>query len=78
MTNTYTTRVVTGTLSVGCYYDGGGCTVPLYIKVNSNSTFTTAATSISSYYDNMYFYGINHFIVYHDYTDAQYNASPYI
>ena len=65
LTNTYTTRVVSGTSAVGCFYDSGGCTIPLKIKVSSNTTFTTSGTSINSFYDNMYFFGLNHFIIYH-------------
>ncbi len=77
MTNTWTTRVISGTSSIGCFYDSGGCILPLKIKVWSNTTFNTASTGITTYFDNMYFFGLNHFIIYHDLNDADFLASPY-
>ena len=65
LTNTYKTRVLSGTSTIGCYYDAGGCIYPLKIKVNSNTTISSAPTSITTFFDNMYFFGLNHFILYH-------------
>lgn len=77
LTNTYWTRVVSGSASIGCYYDAGGCIYPLKIKVGSNTTIKTGQTFLNSFYDNMYFFGLNHFIIYHDLNDADFTSSPY-
>ena len=77
LTNTYTTRDVSGYSSVGCYYDIGGCYLPLKIQVWSNTSFSTATTSLSTYYDNMYFFGLNSFIYYSSINDAVFLANPY-
>lgn len=69
LTNTYTTRAISGISDVGCYYDGGGCTLPWKIVVKSNSTFSTSSTFIKSYIDNIYFYGLRYFIIFHNETD---------
>ncbi len=77
LTNTYTTRVSSGTLAIGCVYDVGGCTIPTKIKVWSNTTIITANIGITTYFDNMYFFGLNHFIIYHDLNDADFLANPF-
>ncbi len=77
LTNTYWTRVVAGSASVGCYYDAGGCKYSWKIKVGSNSTFKTGQTFLTPYYDSMYFFGLNHFIIYHNLNDGDFSASPY-
>jgi hypothetical protein len=77
LTNTYKSRVVSGSAAVGCYYDIGGCKYPLKIKVTSNSTFKTAQTYLTPFYNNMYFFGLNHFIVYHEHRDLDFVANPY-
>jgi hypothetical protein len=75
LTNTYKTKVVSGSSTIGCYYDAGGCIFPPKIKVNSNSTISSAGTSIFTFFNNMYFYGLNHFIIYHEYNDTDFSNS---
>ena len=77
MTNTYTTRTISGTSAVGCFYDVGGCIIPSKIKVTSNTTFKTAQTYLNPYFDDRYFFGMNHFIVYHEYADSTFTTYPY-
>lgn len=77
LTNTYKTRVVSGSDTIGCYYDSGGCTLPWKIKVWSNSTISSAATSIKTFFNNMYFFGLSHFIIHHQMLDSDFTASLY-
>lgn len=77
MTNTYYTRVVAGVSRVGCYYDVGRCSNATLVQVKSNTTFWTSQTFITPFYDNMYFFGLNHFIIYHEYNDLDFLAVPF-
>ncbi len=77
LTNTYKTRTVTGSAAVGCYYDIGGCVYPLKVKVTSNTSFTTAQTYLTPFYNTMYFFGLNHFIIYQEYDDLDFLA-PFV
>lgn len=54
---------------MGCYYDGGGCTLPWKIQVTSNSTVTTSSTFMQTFIDNVYFFGIRYFIIQHNESD---------
>lgn len=77
LTNTYKTRTISGSSAVGCYYDLGGCAYPAKRRIFSNTIFKTAQTFLTPFYDTMYFFGINHFIIHHQRDDSDFFASPY-
>lgn len=62
---------------MGCYYDLGGCVDPMTIRIGSNTTFKTAQTFLTPFYNNMYFFGLNHFIIYHERNDLDFSAPSY-
>jgi hypothetical protein len=70
MTETYKTRTVSGSSTVGCYYTLAGCAVTTI----SNTSYVTARTFLNSYFDKMYFYGLNQFIIYHQYSPSDFST----
>lgn len=70
LTDTYKTRTLSGSSSVGCYYTWTGCGTNASI---SSSKFQTTNTLLTTFFNNRYFYGLNSFIIYQNYNPNDFN-----